>query len=68
MAAETASKLSPGEVRLLDCYQELLAILREDGEELPPYARRNAIKAAAVLWQVANGAGAGPGQIYDVGA
>ncbi len=68
MAAESPAELSRGEQRLLDCYEELVATLREDGEELPPYARRNAIKAAAVLWQVANGAGRQPGQIYDAGA
>ena len=60
--------LTEGEQRLLECYRQLVATLRENGEELPPYARRNAIKAAAVLWQVANGAGQRPGNIYDAGA
>lgn len=68
MAAEPQPELTQGEERLVDCYEELVATLRENGEELPPYARRNAIKAAAVLWQVANGAGRQPGQIYDAGA
>lgn len=67
MSAETTD-LTAGERRLIDCYEELVRTLRENGEELPPYAQRNAIKAAAVLWQVANGAGAGPGHIYDAGA
>jgi hypothetical protein len=44
-----------------------VATLRDEAEDLPPYVRRNAIKAAAALWQVANGAGAQPGHIYDVG-
>lgn len=62
------NQLTVGERRLVDCYRELVATLRENGDELPPYAERNAIKAAAVLWQVANGAGARPGHIYDTGA
>ncbi len=33
------------------------AVLEEHGEELPPFARRNAVKALAALWQVANGLG-----------
>jgi len=60
--------LTEGEQRLLECYRQLVATLRENGEELPPYAQRNAVKAAAVLWQVANGAGQRPGNIYDAGA
>lgn len=67
MSAETQDALSDGERRLVDCYEEVVAILRQNGEELPPYAKRNAIKAAAALWQVANGAGKHPGHIYDVG-
>jgi hypothetical protein len=60
--------LSDGERALLDTYDRLHAILAEHGEELPPFAQRNAIKALAALWQVANGLGAEPGQLYDVGA
>lgn len=68
MDLEPRTELSAGEERLLECYRALVATLREHGEELPPYAHRNAIKAAAVLWQVANGAGERPGHIYDAGA
>jgi hypothetical protein len=57
-----------GEERLVACYEELTAILREHGEELPPFAQRNAIKALAALWQVANGLDRDPGQVYDLGA
>jgi hypothetical protein len=60
--------LSAGEQRLLACYDELAATLREHRDELPPYAERNAIKALAALWQVANGAGRRPGEVYDLGA
>jgi hypothetical protein len=42
-------------------------VLREHGDDLPPFAHRNAIKATAALWQVANGLGLQPGQLYDVG-
>lgn len=56
-----------GEAAVLDCYENLIAALREHGEDLPPFARRNAIKAAAALWQVANGLGRQPGHLYDLG-
>jgi hypothetical protein len=59
---------SAGEQALLEVYEHLLAVLREHGDELPPFAERNAIKALAALWQVANGLGRDPGQLYDVGA
>ena len=60
--------ISDGERELLEVYERLRAILEQHGEELPPFAQRNAIKALAALWQVANGLGAQPGQVYDVGA
>lgn len=68
METQAQQGLSEGEQQLVQCYRSLVATLREHGEELPPYAHRNAIKAAAVLWQVANGAGERPGHIYDAGA
>jgi hypothetical protein len=61
-------ELTPGEQELVDCYERLKAILLEHGEQLPPYAERNAVKALAALWQVANGAGLQPGHIYETGA
>ena len=60
--------MDSGEERLVACYEELAAILREHGEELPPFAQRNAIKALAALWQVSNGLDRDPGQVYDLGA
>jgi hypothetical protein len=60
--------LSEGEQRLIVCYEQLAATLREHGDDLPPFAQRNAIKALAALWQVANGAALAPGQVYDLGA
>jgi hypothetical protein len=60
--------VTEGERELLEIYDRLAALLREHGEELPPFAERNAIKALAALWQVANGLQRDPGQLYDVGA
>ncbi len=60
--------MSEGERELLEIYDRLAAVLREHGEELPPFAERNAIKALAALWQVMNGLDLDPGQLYDVGA
>jgi hypothetical protein len=61
-------EMGEGEAALLETYERLRAILEEHGEELPPFAQRNAIKALAALWQVANGLGRQPGQVYDLGA
>ena len=61
-------EISTGEAELLEVYERLHAVLSEHGEDLPPFAQRNAIKALAALWQVANGLGRQPGQVYDVGA
>lgn len=58
---------SPGESALVECYATLHAVLEERGEELPPFARRNAIKALAALWQVANGLDAEPEQLDGLG-
>jgi hypothetical protein len=66
--AEELFEISEGEAALLETYERLRAILEQHGEELPPFAQRNAVKALAALWQVANGLGRQPGQVYDVGA
>jgi hypothetical protein len=60
--------LSEGEQQLVDCYETIKRVLLERRDELPPYAERNAIKALAALWQVANGAGLQPGHIDETGA
>jgi hypothetical protein len=59
--------LTAAERELVACYERLVATLRVHGDELPPFAQRNAIKATAALWQVANGLGRRPGQLYDIG-
>ena len=61
-------ELTEAEERLVDCYRDLHRILAMHGDELPPFARRNATKALAALWQVMNGLDVDPGQLYDVGA
>jgi hypothetical protein len=61
-------ELTAGEQELVKAYERLLAVLRDHGDDLPPFAQRNAIKATAALWQVVNGLGLQPGHVYDVGA
>lgn len=61
------TELTPAEANLVECYERLASTLREHGDELPPFARSNAKKALAALWQVANGLDMEPGQLYDVG-
>lgn len=60
-------ELTEGERALVDCYQSLVKTLRERND-LPPFARRNTLKAVAALWQVVNGLDLDPGQLYDIGA
>jgi hypothetical protein len=61
--------LTPGERELVGCYETLSRVLAEHREDLPPFAERNAIKALAALWQVANGLGREPGhRVHDLGA
>jgi hypothetical protein len=67
MAAPTF-ELTAGEQELVEVYERLLAALREHGDDLPPFAQRNAVKATAALWQVVNGLGLQPGHVYDIGA
>lgn len=56
------------ERKLADAFEQLRAVLTEHRDELAPYQERNALKALAALWQVANGLDLDPGQLYDVGA
>jgi hypothetical protein len=63
-----AADLNDAQAALLKCYEELRRILDEHGGELAPFEERNALKALAALWQVANGLDAEPGQLYDLGA
>ena len=60
--------LNEGERMLVDCYQGLVTVLRDHRDDLAPFAERNALKALAALWQVANGLDQDPGQLYELGA
>ena len=60
--------LSEAEAKVVDVYRELARTLEMYGDELPPFARRNGLKALAALWQVMNGLDLDPGQVYDLGA
>ncbi|HYH27391.1 MAG TPA: hypothetical protein VEA19_01295 [Actinomycetota bacterium] len=61
------SELTQGEQKLIECYESLAGVLRDYADELPPFAQRNATKALAALWQVANGYDRDPGQVYELG-
>jgi hypothetical protein len=60
-------ELTESERELVECYRTLMRILKQSND-LAPFERRNALKAVAALWQVANGLDMDPGQIYDIGA
>ena len=68
MRNHMGAELSEAEGKLVDCYRELSRVIGMYGDELPPFAHRNALKALAALWQVANGLDMDPGQLYHVGA
>jgi hypothetical protein len=61
-------ELSEPEAVLVDVYRRLASVLEMHGDDLPPFARRNGLKALASMWQVMNGLDMDPGQIYHVGA
>jgi hypothetical protein len=61
-------ELSEPESRVVDCYRMLHMTVEMHGEDLPPFARRNATKALASLWQVMNGLDMDPDQLYGLGA
>jgi hypothetical protein len=60
-------QLNDAEAALLKCYEDLKRILDEHGGDLAPFEERNALKALAALWQVANGLDRTPGQLYKLG-
>jgi hypothetical protein len=62
------TELNEGERELVECYGDLIAVLRDRRGDLAPFAERNALKAAAALWQVMNGLDQDPGQLYELGA
>lgn len=61
-------ELTEPEGKLVDCYRQLASVLEMHGDELPPFARQNSLKALAAMWQVMNGLDMDPGQLFEVGA
>ena len=59
--------LTDAERTLVESYQSLVKVLREN-PDMAPFERRNALKAVAALWQVVNGLDLDPGNLYDIGA
>lgn len=62
------AEMDEAQRQLAEIYERLKGVLADHGDELAPYEERNALKALAALWQVANGLDLDPGQLYDVGA
>ncbi len=60
-------ELTPPQEKLASCYDTLVEVLREHGDDLAPFERRGTIKAVAALWHVANGLDLEPEQLYDLG-
>jgi hypothetical protein len=60
--------LTEPECMLVDVYRQLARTLEMYADDLSPFARRNALKALASLWQVMNGLDMDPGQLYHLGA
>ena len=61
-------ELGPAQAELMECYDKLARLLADRRDELGPYEERNALKALAALWQIANGLDMDRGQIYHLGA
>ena len=60
--------LNAAQEELMACYDRLAGVLGDRREELAPFEERNALKALAALWQVANGLDMDRGQTYHLGA
>ena len=61
-------ELNPAQEELIACYDRLARVLADQADELAPFEKRNALKALAALWQVANGLDMDRGQTYHLGA
>jgi hypothetical protein len=62
------TELNEAERTLIECYRSLEDVLGNHRDELAPFEERNATKALAALWQIANGLDQDPGQVYHLGA
>ena len=61
-------ELNPAQQELIDCYDRLARVVADRRGELAPFEERNALKALAALWQIANGLDMDRGHIYHLGA
>jgi hypothetical protein len=68
MGNATGHDLTPAQQELMACYDQLARVLADHDEDLAPFEKRNALKALAALWQVANGLDMDQGQTYHLGA
>ena len=68
MQNATGQDLNQAQEELVACYDRLSRVLGDHREELAPYEERNALKALAALWQIANGLDMDRGQTYHLGA
>ncbi|MFN2593583.1 MAG: hypothetical protein ABR579_01690 [Actinomycetota bacterium] len=60
--------LNPAQEELMSCYDRLAQVLADHRDDLAPFEQRNALKALAALWQIANGLDMDRGQTYHLGA
>lgn len=63
-----SQELSPAQAELIECYDRLAKLLGDKSVNLAAFEQRNALKALAALWQVANGLDMDRGHIYHLGA
>ena len=61
-------ELNPAQAGLVECFDQLASLLAERANELAPFEQRNALKALAALWQIANGLDMDRGHLYHLGA
>ena len=64
----TGRELTAPQTEIMECYERLTRTLADHSSELAPFEQRNALKALACLWQIANGLDMDKGQIYHLGA
>lgn len=68
MQNASGRELNESQAELVECYDHLARLLADRAGELAPFEKRNALKALAALWQIANGLDMDRGQIYHLGA
>ena len=59
--------MTEAEAALVDCYRALRRTLEKHRGDLAPFQERNALKALACLWQIADGLDLEPEQLYELG-